>query len=104
VSGVLRPGQRTVQVENIGARPHEVIFGRLKPGKTVADAQRWNRHGAGEAPFVYLGGITPMSSGVTTQTRLVLQSGEHVVLCPMRAEGGTAADNGRGVIASFRVN
>jgi hypothetical protein len=102
VLGLMRPGQRTLQVENIGGRPHEVIVGRLKPGKTVADAQRWNRDGAGEAPFVYAGGITPMSPGTIAQTRLVLQSGVHVVLCPMRGNGGT--DNGRGVIASFRVN
>jgi len=104
VLGAMRPGQRTLQIENIGGRPHEAIVGRLKPGKTVADAQRWSREGTGEAPFVYAGGITPISPGVTAQTRLVLQSGVHVVLCPMRGERGTTSDNGRGVITSFRVS
>lgn len=104
VLGAMRPGQRTLQIENIGARPHEVIVGRLKPGKTVEDAQRWSREAGGDPPFVYAGGMTPISPGVTAQTRLVLQSGVHVVLCPMRGERGAASDNGRGVIASFRVS
>ena len=102
VLGVMRPGQRTLQIENVGSRPHELIVGRLKAGKTMADAQRWNRDGSGEAPFVYVGGVTPMSAGVTVQTRLVLQSGAYVVLCPHRSERGPP-DNARGVISTFRV-
>jgi hypothetical protein len=92
-----------MQFENAGARPHEVIVGRLKPGKSVADAQRWTRDGSGDAPFVYIGGLTPMSSGMTLQMRLVLQSGVHVVLCPFKGERGTP-DNVRGVLTTFRVN
>ena len=103
VLGTMRPGQRTMQFENAGAKPHEVIVGRLKPGKSVADVQRWTRDGSGDAPFVYLGGLTPMSAGMTVQLRLVLQSGIHVVLCPFKGERGTP-DNARGVLATFRVN
>jgi hypothetical protein len=103
VLGTMRPGQRTMQFENAGARPHEVIVGRLKPGKSVADAQRWTRDGSGDATFVYIGGLTPMSSGMTLQMRLVLQSGVHVVLCPFKGERGTP-DNVRGVLTTFRVN
>ena len=98
VLGTLRSGQRTLQIENAGSRPHEVIVGRLKPGKTVTDVQRWSHNATGEAPFVFVGGVTPMSSRLTAQAGLVLQSGDHVVLCPM---GG---DHARGVMASFRVN
>ena len=104
VLGALRPGQRTLQVENAGGRPHELIVGRLKQGRTIADVQRWSRDRADAAPFVYVGGITPMSPGVTAQTRLVLQSGVHVVLCPMRGERDRAQDHERGVIASFKVS
>ena len=96
VLGTMRPGQRVLQVENVGARPHEMLVGRLKPGKTLADAKRWGRDG-GEMPFVYVGGLTPMSPGMTAQTRLVLQSGVHVVLCPMQS------DHAKGVVTSFRV-
>ena len=98
VLGTLRAGERTLQIENAGSRPHELIVGRLKPGKRVTDVQRWTRDAAGEAPFVYVGGVTPMSSRLTAQARLDLKSGDHVVLCPM---GG---DHARGVMASFRVN
>ena len=43
VSGVVRTGQRMVQVENTGGRPHDVLIGRLKPGKTLDDVRRWDR-------------------------------------------------------------
>jgi hypothetical protein len=103
VTGNARTGSRLIQVENVGGRPHELMVGRLKPGKTVEDAQHWSRD-KGEAPFVYIGGLTPISPQVTTQTRLVLQSGVHVVLCTMRGEHQKVPDNELGVIGSFRVN
>jgi hypothetical protein len=104
VLGTPRAGQRTLQIENVGSRPHELIVGRLKPGKTAADVRRWSRDAAGEAPFVYVGGVTPMSPGLTAQARLVLQSGHHVVLCPMRGDREHASGHASGDIASFRVN
>lgn len=103
VSGTARPGSRLIQVENVGARPHELIVGRLKPGKTVDDAKRWTRD-RGEPPFVYVGGVMPISPQITAQTRLVLQSGTHVVLCALRGEHQKAPDNELGVIGSFNVN
>jgi len=104
LTGTARPGQRVIQVENAGARPHELIIGRLKPGKSLADVQRWNRDKGEPAPFVYVGGLTPMASGVTAQTRVVLQTGMHVVLCAMRSEHARAPDHELGVAATFNVN
>ena len=104
VSGVVRTGQRVVQVENAGGVPHDVLIGRLKPGKTLDDVRRWDRERTDPAPFVYVGGLTPMSSGFTAQTRLVLQTGSHVVLCTMRHGGQRERDYQRGVLASFKVN
>jgi hypothetical protein len=104
VLGGLRTGQRTLQIENNGGRPHELLIGRLKPGKTVDDVRRWDRDRADPPPFVYVGGLTPMSSGLVAQTRLVLQRGEHVVLCSMRHAHERERDYQRGVMASFRVN
>lgn len=98
VTGALRGGQRTIQVENVGSRAHEMLIGRLKPGKTIEDVRRWDRKENDPAPFVYVGGVTPMSSGMAAQVRLVLQSGTHVVLCPMHG------DHERGVLASFKVS
>ena len=103
LAGTVRPGQRAIQVENAGGRPHEVLIARLKPGKTVEDVKRWKRNERDEAPFVYLGGLTPMSSGMTAQTRLVFQAGAHVVLCPMRHDHTRAHDHERGVLATFTV-
>jgi hypothetical protein len=97
VIGALRRGQRTFQVENIGAQAHDLMIVRVNSGKTVEDVQRWLRDRRGSAPFFYVGGITPLSPGVTTQTRHVLQSGTHVVLSTM---GG---DYQRGVITTIKV-
>jgi hypothetical protein len=104
VDGVVRPGQRIVQVENDGGRPHDFLIGRLKPGKTIDDVRRWDRDRPDPAPFFYVGGLTPMSSGVTAQTRLLLQTGTYVVLCTMRHGGDREHDYQRGVLASFKVN
>ena len=104
VSGVVRTGQRVVQVENTGGRPHDVLIGRLKPGKTLDDVRRWDRDRTDPAPFVYVGGLTPMSSGFTAQTKLVLQTGVHVVLCTMRHGGERDHDYQRGMLAAFKVN
>jgi hypothetical protein len=104
LEGRLRPGQRAVRVENAGGRPHEVVIARLKPGKTVADVKRWKRERGEEPPFVYVGGLTPMSSGMTAQTRLVFQAGSYVVLCPMRDDVARANDHERGVLAAFTVS
>jgi hypothetical protein len=45
-----------------------------------------------------------MSGGVTAQTKLVLQTGVHVVLCTMHHGGDREHDYQRGVVASFKVN
>ena len=84
--------------------PHEVMIARLKPGKTVDDVRRWNGKRDEHAPFVYIGGITPMSSGMTVQTQLVLQTGTHVILCPMKDAHARSHDHERGVIATFTVS
>ena len=104
VVGVVRTGQRTLQVENNGGRPHDFLIGRLKPGKTIDDVRRWDRDRNDPAPFTYAGGLTPMSGGMTAQTKLLLQTGTYVVLCTMRHAGDREHDYQRGVLASFKVN
>ena len=104
VLGTVRTGQRIVQVDNAGARPHELLIVRLRPGKTIDDVRRWDRDRAESPPFFYVGGLTPMSSGVTAQTKLLLQRGVHVVLCAMRHGGARERDYQRGVMTSFMVN
>ena len=69
-TGTMRPGLRTLQFDNGGSRPHDVVIGRLKAGKTLEDVRRWDRDRNDAPPFVYVGGLTPMSMGVTAQTRL----------------------------------
>ena len=104
VSGDVRTGQRILQVENAGVHPHELLVVRLKPGRTVDDVRRWDRDRADAAPFVYVGGLTPMSNGMTAQTKLLLKTGVHVLLCPMRHVGARERDYQRGVMATFKVN
>jgi hypothetical protein len=104
VLGSVRTGQRIVQVDNAGTRPHELMVVRLKPGKTVDDVRRWDRDRASAPPFAYVGGLTPMSTGMTAQTKLLLQTGVHVVFCAMRHASGRERDYQRGVMGSFTVN
>ena len=104
VSGVVRAGQRVVQIENTSGGPHDMLIGRLKPGKTLDDVRRWDRDRTDPAPFIYVGGLTPMSSGGDGANRLVLQTGIHVVLCTMRHGGQREHDYQRGLLASFKVN
>lgn len=104
LTGTVRRGRRAIQVENAGGRPHEVVIARLKPGKTVDDVRRWKRERDDAAPFVYVGGLTPMSSGMTAQTRLVFQAGTHVIFCPMRDARARSHDHERGVLATFTVS
>jgi hypothetical protein len=101
--GALRRGQRTLLIENAGTQAHEVMIVRLRPGKTVDDAQRWLRERKDASPFVYVGGVTPMSPGISAQTRLVLQPGTHVVLSALRSAGDRTEGYQRGVITSFKV-
>lgn len=103
VKGALRRGQRTLQVENSGTQAHEMLIMRLKPGKTVDDVQRWLRDRRDVAPFIYVGGVTPISPGFSAQTRLVLQAGTHVVLSALRSGGDRTEGYQRGVIATFKV-
>ena len=102
VEGTIRQGGRTIQVENVGGQPHELIIARLKPGKTIEDVRLWKARRAESAPFVYVGGFTPMSPGMTAQTRLTFQAGEHVVLCPLPSGRDGAADKGD-VLTVFKV-
>jgi hypothetical protein len=104
VLGTLRTGQRTLQIENVGGRSHDLVIGRLRPGKTIDDVKQWDRDRSDPPPFVYVGGLTPMSTGVTAQTRLVLQTGVHVALCTTRHTGDRDRDYRRGALASFKVN
>lgn len=104
VQGILHAGQRTIRVENIGSRPHALIIVRLKPGKTVDDIRSSSTRRGESAPFVYVGGLTPMSPGMTAQTRLVFQRGEYVVLCPMGDGREKATDHERDVLATFKVS
>ena len=102
VVGSIRSGQRAIRVENAGGRPHQVIIGRLKPGKTANDIKSWRRD-QGDPPFVYIGGLTPMSPGMQAQTTLVFQSGTHVVLCPLEEPRSGARDHETPLLATFTV-
>jgi len=102
VVGSIRSGQRAIRVENIGGRPHQVLIARLKPGKTVADIKGWRRDRA-DPPYVYVGGLTPMSGGMIAQATLVFQAGTHVVLCPLEEAPRGGHDHATALLATFTV-
>lgn len=103
IAGAMRPGQRTLQVENAGTQANDLMIVRLEPGKTIDDVQRFLRDRKGGSPFVYVGGLTPMSPGSSVQTRLVLRAGTHVVLSTFRSARDRSDGYQRGIIATFKV-
>lgn len=77
----LRSGRQTIRVENAGPQPHEVVFFRLLPGKTTAEALAWARKRMGRPPFEFAGGTLALSPGGENFLTLDLVPGNYVLVC-----------------------
>jgi hypothetical protein len=57
-------GEQTVEFENGGTEPHELLLVAFEPGKSVDDVERWFESGyKGEPPATFLGGMQTISAG-----------------------------------------
>lgn len=76
-------GQGTYRVVNQGAQPHEAIFVRLQPGKTVEDVRAYftQKHPSGPPPAIPMGGVQGLSQGGVNYDYATLPSGAYAVLC-----------------------
>ena len=104
-------GTHTIQVDNKGPQPHEVVIARLEDGKTLADLMAWFQSGeTPEAlpttppPAHFMGGIAPMEAGQTEYFTADFQSGDYVLLCfvPDAKDGKPHSEHG--MVQEFKVS
>lgn len=89
VDADLRAGTRTLQVENRGREPHQVLLIRLPEGVTPEAEVAWFRGGSrGPRPGLPHGGILEVLPGESTRFTATLQPGEYLLLCGTRAPDG----------------
>ena len=80
ITPALMAGRHTIRVEDAG-QPHELVWFKLEPGKTVEQMLQWTEKMAGPPPGTLLGGVSPISMGEVNFITLDLTPGEYGLLC-----------------------
>jgi uncharacterized cupredoxin-like copper-binding protein len=82
LSKPITAGKHVIRIENLATQSHEVIFGRLLPGKTMQQALAWLNEGQkGPAPVVGLGGASGLAKGRHQFISATFEPGRYVMLC-----------------------
>ena len=85
----VKAGTHLLHVYSESPTPRGFRLARLAEGKTAADARAWIAAGqTGSAPFVLVGGTTPMAQGGTVWMPLTFAAGRYVLL-PMGIDLGS---------------
>ena len=72
----LAVGEQTVQFQNDGTKPHELVLAALEPGKGLKDIDGWIEGGyQGEPPVTFLGGMQTIPSGESVFFTIDLEPG-----------------------------
>lgn len=75
-------GEQVWEVVNHGPQPHELILGKIKDGKTMADVMAYLQAGMqGEPSVELMGGAQGLSSEHSSFVTFTLTPGEYVALC-----------------------
>lgn len=77
----ITPGRRTIRVENAAAQPHEVLFVKLAPGRTLDDFMKFLQNPDGPPPGKVLGGTTGIATGGMNQITLDFEQGDYALIC-----------------------
>jgi hypothetical protein len=104
-SGTYRRGPNVLRVRNTGARPHDITYYRLEPGKTVRDFGRWYATREGEAPAVPVGGMVTLAPGREGLMELDLAPGSYFAGCgtPEEDTTGTVLHIQMGMLETFEI-
>lgn len=78
-SSPLHAGTEQLRVLNGGRQPHNLSVARMHPGKTLADADRWD--GKSPPPFDDVGGVAAMDPGEVDVWRATLRPGDYLLSC-----------------------
>lgn len=109
IPSVIRDGALYRYKDTDAADTHELTFGRLLPGKTVADAKAWFDSFAtpggpvGPAPFVYDGGFGGVLPGGGGWLRADLKPGNYVAFCLVPDAATGLPHAALGMVAGFKV-
>ena len=100
----LTAGRRTIKVENGGPQPHEVIFIRLRPGKTAADVLAWLKAEEGPPPGEPYGGTVALQAGRVNYVTADFTRGDYALLCFVPDAGDGRRHVAHGMVSQFRVD
>lgn len=99
----LTAGRHTIRVENSGPQPHEAIFTRLAPGKTMADVVSWLKRREGPPPGETYGGTVVLEEGQVNFFTADFPRGEYVLLCFVPDSGDGKTHLAHGMIRQISV-
>ena len=104
-SGTYRRGANVLRVRNTGARPHDLTYYRLEPGKTVRDFGRWYATREGAPPAVPVGGMVTLAPGREGVMELDLAPGSYFAGCgtPEQDSTGTVLHIQMGMLETFEI-
>ena len=79
----LQAGRKEVVFDNRGAEPHFVAAAEIRPGKTIADVQKFIRTEKGEPPINEQSGFSTavLDGGLKQSVQFELKSGKYALLC-----------------------
>ena len=103
ITPAIRAGRRTIRIENAAAQPHEVLLGRLAPGKSATDLMQWMSRRDGPMPGEQIGGTTALSHGDVNFMTVDFTPGEYILLCFVRDVTDGKPHLAHGMIRQFRV-
>ncbi|HLE57568.1 MAG TPA: hypothetical protein VJB15_10835, partial [Rhodothermia bacterium] len=79
----LKSGENVIRVENVADQPHEVVFFKLAPGKTMKDFQTWLPVSDKDpnSPGMPAGGVVGLAKGQHAFFTANLEAGDYVLVC-----------------------
>jgi uncharacterized cupredoxin-like copper-binding protein len=81
LSHPLVAGKQTIRIRNAAKQIHEVVLGKLPPGKTSHDLVAWVEAQKGSPPLIPVGGLTPLKPDGEAEITVNLSPGEYGLWC-----------------------
>ncbi len=104
-SSAYRRGANMLRVRNTGARPHDLTFYRLEPGRTAQDFGVWYATRQGAPPAVPVGGMVTLAPGREGWAELDLTPGRYLAACgtPEPGPDGVRIHAQMGMVEVFEI-
>jgi plastocyanin len=74
-------GRGEVRFTNVGHEPHEVVFMKLKRGRTLADVIAYGQDHHRDVPFTFAAGVGSVAPGTSATAELALTPGQYLATC-----------------------